>query len=106
MNVDCFDDLGNSITDEQGELVCKSPFPSMPIYFWNDEKGEKYHNAYFDVYPNIWHHGDFIEITENGGREHINALSMKYTGIEDFSGSPDEIRVIYKINIQSVTTKG
>lgn len=67
MNVDCFDETGHSIINEQGELVCKSPFPSMPIYFWNDENGEKYHYAYFDVYPGIWHHGDFIEITENGG---------------------------------------
>lgn len=67
MNVDCFDETGQPIVEEQGELVCKSPFPSMPIYFWNDKKGEKYHNAYFDIYPGIWHHGDFIEITENGG---------------------------------------
>jgi len=67
MNVDCFDDTGHPVVEEQGELVCKSPFPSMPIYFWNDETGEKYHNAYFDVYPDIWHHGDFIEITNNGG---------------------------------------
>jgi acetoacetyl-CoA synthetase len=43
------------------------PFPSMPIYFWKDEDGSKYHNAYFDVYPNIWRHGDFIEITKHNG---------------------------------------
>ena len=67
MNVDCFDHAGNSVIEEQGELVCKSPFPSMPIYFWNDEGGKKYQSAYFDEYPGIWHHGDFIEITENGG---------------------------------------
>jgi acetoacetyl-CoA synthetase len=67
MNVDCFDDTGHPVVGEQGELVCKSPFPSMPVYFWNDESGKKYNNAYFEVYPNIWHHGDFIEITENGG---------------------------------------
>ncbi len=67
MNVDCYDDLGHSVIGKQGELVCKSPFPSMPIYFWNDEDGEKYFNAYFNEYEGIWHHGDFIEITENGG---------------------------------------
>ncbi len=67
MNVRAFDTDGNSVEQQQGELVCTSPFPSMPIYFWNDKDGEKYHKAYFDVYPNIWRHGDFIEITENKG---------------------------------------
>jgi len=47
--------------------VCTAPFPSMPIYFWNDPDNKKYHAAYFDVYPNIWRHGDFIEINERGG---------------------------------------
>ena len=67
MNVDCFDDRGQSLTEEQGELVCKSPFPSMPVYFWNDPEGNKYHNAYFEDFPGIWHHGDFIVITNHGG---------------------------------------
>ena len=52
---------------EQGELVCTAPFPSMPIYFWDDPDGKKYQTAYFDVYPGVWTHGDFIEITERGG---------------------------------------
>ncbi len=67
MKVDAFDENGNSVRNQQAELVCKAPFPSMPIYFWNDPSGEKYHAAYFDVYPNIWWHGDFIEITDRGG---------------------------------------
>jgi acetoacetyl-CoA synthetase len=67
MDVDCFDDAGESLVGDQGELVCKQPFPSMPVYFWNDEKGEKYFNAYFNAFEGIWHHGDFIEITEHGG---------------------------------------
>ena len=67
MNVDCFDDEGRSLVGEQGELVCKSPFPSMPVYFWNDPDGKKYHSAYFEVFPGVWHHGDFIQITEHGG---------------------------------------
>lgn len=67
MNVDCFDATGQSLVGGQGELVCKSPFPSMPIYFFNDEGGEKYQSAYFDEYPGIWHHGDFIEITNHDG---------------------------------------
>ncbi|MCP4553176.1 MAG: acetoacetate--CoA ligase, partial [Bacteroidetes bacterium] len=67
MDVDSFDDLGNGITEEKGELVCKKAFPSMPVYFWNDENNQRYHDAYFDVYPNIWHHGDYILISEHGG---------------------------------------
>jgi len=47
--------------------VCTAPFPSMPIYFWNDPDSRKYHDAYFDVFPGIWRHGDYIVITENGG---------------------------------------
>ncbi len=67
MDVDAFDEDGNPVRNQQAELVCKSPFPSMPIYFWNDPDFEKYHAAYFDVYPNIWRHGDYIEITDRGG---------------------------------------
>jgi acetoacetyl-CoA synthetase len=67
MNVQAFDEQGQPIINQQGELVCTAPFPSMPIYFWDDPDGKKYHSAYFDVYPNIWRHGDFIEINERGG---------------------------------------
>ena len=67
MDVDAFDDNGNSVENVKGELVCKSPFPSMPISFWNDKKGEKYYNAYFNKFKNVWAHGDFIEINEHGG---------------------------------------
>jgi acetoacetyl-CoA synthetase len=67
MNVAAFDENGQPVVGRQGELVCLSPFPSMPIYFWSDPDGEKYHKAYFDLYPNIWRHGDFIEVTERGG---------------------------------------
>ncbi len=67
MNVEAFDEDGKPVINQQGELVCTAPFPSMPIYFWDDPKGEKYHAAYFDVYPDIWRHGDFIEINDHGG---------------------------------------
>jgi acetoacetyl-CoA synthetase len=67
MKVQAFDQDGKPVINQQGELVCTAPFPSMPIYFWNDPQGEKYHAAYFDVYPNVWRHGDFIEVTERGG---------------------------------------
>ncbi|MBW2220803.1 MAG: acetoacetate--CoA ligase, partial [Deltaproteobacteria bacterium] len=67
MKVEAFDENGKSIKDRQGELVCTAPFPSMPIYFWDDDDKSKYRAAYFDVYPNIWRHGDFIEINQRGG---------------------------------------
>jgi len=67
MNVKAFNDNGQSVVGQQAELVCTAPFPSMPIYFWDDPEGKKYHSAYFDVYPNVWRHGDYIVITERGG---------------------------------------
>jgi acetoacetyl-CoA synthetase len=67
MKVEAFDSDGKPVLGQQGELVCSAPFPSMPIYFWDDPDGKKYHSAYFDVYPNVWRHGDFIEINERGG---------------------------------------
>ena len=67
MDVDIFDEKGFSIKNTKGELVCKKPFPSMPIKFWNDKDDVKYKSAYFNKYKNIWHHGDFAKITNNGG---------------------------------------
>ena len=67
MKVEAFDDNGKPVLNRQGELVCTAPFPSMPIYFWDDPDGEKYHAAYFDVYPGVWRHGDFIQINDHGG---------------------------------------
>ncbi|MDT8393032.1 MAG: acetoacetate--CoA ligase [Bacteroidales bacterium] len=67
MDVDSFDDYGRSVVGKQGELVCKTAFPSMPVYFWNDPDGKKYHDAYFDVYEGIWRHGDYILLSEHGG---------------------------------------
>ena len=67
MDVDIFDEKGNSIKNKKGELVCKKPFPSMPVKFWNDDKDKKYKAAYFEKYKNVWHHGDFAKITNNGG---------------------------------------
>ena len=67
MAVDVFDDEANSIQGKKGEMVCTKAFPTMPLYFWDDESGERYHDAYFDKFPNIWCHGDFLELTDNGG---------------------------------------
>ena len=65
--VDVFDDDGKPIRGEKGELVCTKPFPPMPLGFWGDSDGSRYHGAYFDRFPNIWCHGDFVELTERGG---------------------------------------
>lgn len=67
MGVHAYNEYGEACLNCKGELVCNSPFPSMPIYFWDDPDGEKYRGAYFDVYPGIWRHGDFIEINDRGG---------------------------------------
>lgn len=67
MAVAVYDEDGRAVTGEKGELVCTHPFPSMPVGFWNDPDGAKYHAAYFERFDNIWCHGDFAEITEHGG---------------------------------------
>ena len=67
MNVDVFDEKGKSITNKKGELVCKNPFPSMPLKFWNDKNDLKYKEAYFNKYKHTWHHGDYSEKKKNNG---------------------------------------
>ena len=67
LNVDVFDEEGKSLKGKKGELVCTAPFPSMPLGFWNDPEGRKYHEAYFDRFPNVWFHGDYVELTEHDG---------------------------------------
>ncbi|MFL2539671.1 MAG: acetoacetate--CoA ligase [Alphaproteobacteria bacterium] len=66
MNIDVLNDRGKP-TNKTGELVCKNPFPSKPIYFWNDKKFKKYKAAYFKKFTNIWSHGDYVQKTKNGG---------------------------------------
>jgi len=67
MAVDIWDDHGNSVVEQKGELVCTKPFPNAPIYFWNDTDNKKYLDAYFDTYPGVWAQGDYGEITEHSG---------------------------------------
>ncbi|MBT5263937.1 MAG: acetoacetate--CoA ligase, partial [Rhodospirillaceae bacterium] len=67
MKVAVWNDDGEPVVGEKGELVCTAPFPCMPIMFWGDPDGAKYHAAYFEKYPNIWCHGDYVELTERGG---------------------------------------
>ncbi|MEX0840447.1 MAG: acetoacetate--CoA ligase, partial [Parvibaculum sp.] len=67
MAVEVWNEEGRPVAGEKGELVCVEPFPSMPVGFWNDDNGTKYRAAYFERFPGVWCHGDFAEITENGG---------------------------------------
>jgi acetoacetyl-CoA synthetase len=62
-----FDDSGNPVTDEEGEMVITRPMPSMPVYFWNDPGFERYKESYFEMYPGLWRHGDWIRLTEREG---------------------------------------
>ncbi len=85
MKVDVFNDEGNSVKNQKGELVCTASFPSQPIYFWNDPDKSKYKAAYFDVYPNIWRHGDYAELTEHNG--------MIIYGRSDATLNPGGVRI-------------
>ena len=85
MAVDVYDEVGKPLRGEKGELVCVRPFPSMPVMFWNDADGSKYHNAYFARFPGIWCHGDFAEITAHGG--------MIIHGRSDATLNPGGVRI-------------
>ena len=67
MDVDIFNERGKSIKNKKGELVCKKPFPSMPLKFWNDKNNKKFEKAYFQRFKNIWHHGDYAEVKKSDG---------------------------------------
>lgn len=83
--VDVYDEQGKPVRGEKGELVCVKPFPSMPVMFWNDPDGSKYHNAYFARFPGIWCHGDFAEITSHNG--------MIIHGRSDATLNPGGVRI-------------
>ncbi len=85
MDVHSFNLNGKSVINEKGELVCTSAFPSMPTYFWNDPDGLKYQDAYFNRYKGIWHHGDFISISDYG--------SVKIFGRSDATLNPGGVRI-------------
>jgi acetoacetyl-CoA synthetase len=93
MAVEVFDENGESVVGQKGELVCTRPFPSMPLGFWNDRGDERYHAAYFDKYPNVWCHGDWCELTERG--------TMIVYGRSDATLNPGGVRIgtaeIYRV---------
>jgi acetoacetyl-CoA synthetase len=85
LRVDVFDENGRSVRGQKGELVCTAPFPSMPIGFWNDPDGAKYRAAYFERFPGIWCHGDWVELTEHDG--------MIIYGRSDATLNPGGVRI-------------
>jgi acetoacetyl-CoA synthetase len=85
MQVEAFDENGRAVRGEKGELVCTAPFPSMPIGFWNDPDGSRYRAAYFERFPGVWRHGDWVEITERDG--------MVIYGRSDATLNPGGVRI-------------
>jgi len=96
MRVKAYDEAGREVVDQQGELICEAPSPSMPLYFWNDPDGEKYRNAYFTFYPdlNVWRHGDYLVV-------HSDTGGMTLYGRSDSVLKPAGVRIgtaeIYRV---------
>jgi acetoacetyl-CoA synthetase len=86
MKVKAYDEKGKPVWDQQGELVCEAPAPPMPLYFWNDTNGEKYKSAYFEHYPNVWRHGDYIVI-------HSDTGGITFYGRSDAVLKPSGVRI-------------
>ncbi len=90
MAVSIYNDQGQSVIDEKGELVCEQAFPSMPVGFWNDPTGEKFHNAYFASWPGVWAHGDYGELVRHEGQAHPG---MVIHGRSDAVLNPGGVRI-------------
>ena len=86
MKIKAYDNGGRPVHDEQGELVCEAPSPSMPLYFWNDPDGSKYQHAYFDVFPGVWRHGDYVCI-------HSDTGGVTFYGRSDAVLKPSGVRI-------------
>lgn len=86
MKIKAYDEKGKPLVDKQGELVCEAPSPSMPLYFWNDPEVERYKAAYFNVYPGVWRHGDYIMI-------HSDTGGITFFGRSDSVLNPSGVRI-------------
>ncbi|MHB0979433.1 MAG: acetoacetate--CoA ligase [Thermoleophilia bacterium] len=86
MKIECYDPAGQPLRDQEGELVCEAPAPSMPLYFWDDPEGKRYHDAYFDVYPGVWRHGDYVLI-------HADTGGVTFFGRSDAVLKPSGVRI-------------
>jgi acetoacetyl-CoA synthetase len=101
MKVKAYDEEGRHVIDKEAELVCEAPAPSMPLYFWDDPDGERYKQAYFDFYPKVWRHGDWILY-------HGDTGGITFLGRSDFTLKPAGVRIgpaeIYNVveNIEGI----
>lgn len=101
MKIKAYDESGNHIQNREGELVCEAPSPSMPLYFWNDKDFARYKSAYFDVYPKVWRHGDWVVFHGDSG-------GITFLGRSDFTLKPSGVRIgpaeIYNVvdNIEGI----
>jgi len=86
MKVKAYDEKGKPVYDQQGELVCEAAAPSMPLYFWNDPTGEKYRNAYFEFFPGVWRHGDYVVFHKDTG-------GITFYGRSDSVLKPSGVRI-------------
>ncbi|HET6845195.1 MAG TPA: acetoacetate--CoA ligase [Anaerolineales bacterium] len=86
MKIAAYDPKGSPVVDEEGELVCEAPAPSMPLHFWNDPEGSRYHSAYFDTYPGVWRHGDFVLF-------HSDTGGITFYGRSDAVLKPSGVRI-------------
>ena len=86
MKINSYDEKGKPVLDQMGELVCEAPAPSMPLYFWNDPNNKRYKDAYFGVYPNVWHHGDYVMI-------HSDTKGITFFGRSDAVLKPSGVRI-------------
>ncbi len=102
MKVKAYDENGKPVWDKEGELVCEAPAPCMPLYFWNDPNGEKYRSAYFEFYPGVWRHGDYVVM-------HSDTGGITFYGRSDAVLKPSGVRIgtaeIYNVveKIEGVT---
>ncbi len=101
MKIKAYDESGNHVLDGEGELVCEAPAPSMPLYFWNDTDFARYRSAYFNVYPSVWRHGDWVLFHSDSG-------GITFLGRSDFTLKPSGVRIgpaeIYNVveNIEGI----
>jgi acetoacetyl-CoA synthetase len=109
IKAEAFDEQSNAVIDEVGELVITKPMPSMPLFLWNDPQGHRYNESYFDMYPGVWRHGDWIKITSEGsaviyGRSDSTLKRMGvrmgsseiYSAVEDLEEVEDSLIIGYE----------
>jgi acetoacetyl-CoA synthetase len=113
VNARAYDENGNELIDDVGELVITEPMPSMPLYLWNDQQNRRYHESYFEMYPGVWRHGDWVKFSERGsgiilGRSDstINRLGVRMGSSEIYAAVEDLAEIADSLVIGVETTEG